>query len=264
VLVISLDGARPDALQQVYTPHIDALAARGAVMWEARTTFPPATVQAHASMLTGLDVDEHGVTWNAYSTEMLDPDQAPTFLTTAARHGYKAGMVVGKNKLQQFQQIDAVAFQFATRGDRSVVDGVIDMLDADYDVIFAHFPNPDYFGHSSGWMSEIYLNQLTHTDREIGRLVAALEHRDLLAETLIILTADHGGTGTSHGQDIPEHMQIPWLAAGPGVRAGVLLDEPVPVTATAATALCALRLPPPPLAEPPVETAFERLHCESS
>src|SRR3990172_3007591 len=64
VVIISLDGARPDAIQQVDAVHIKALAERGAVDWHAQTVLPSVTLPAHTSMLTGLDVDEHGVTWN--------------------------------------------------------------------------------------------------------------------------------------------------------------------------------------------------------
>src|SRR5688500_100806 len=59
VLVMSMDGMRPDALQMVSPPHIMALARRGAVAWQAHTVFPSATLPGHASMLTGLSVLEH-------------------------------------------------------------------------------------------------------------------------------------------------------------------------------------------------------------
>jgi len=84
-------------------------------------------------------------------------------------------------------------------------------------VIFAHFPNPDYFGHLTGWMSEIYLNQLRLTDSQVGRLLDTLDARGLTDKMLIILTADHGGHGFGHGDDIPEDRLIPWIIAGPGV-----------------------------------------------
>lgn len=241
VLLISLDGARPDAIQQADTPHMDALAARGAVAWEATTVFPPATVPAHASMLTGMSVAEHGIMLNVYSKETI---AAPTFLFVTHDAGHKTAMVAGKNKLEQFRQREDIPFIFATEGDRSVVDAVIALLDEDYAVILAHFPNPDFFGHLTGWMSDTYLYELSNTDYQIGRLLDALDERDLTDHTLIIITADHGGHDRLHGLNIPEDMRIPWLIAGPGVRSGAQLDD-VTVTDTAHTILWALGLPLP-------------------
>lgn len=250
VLVISLDGARPDALLLADIPNLKALAERGSATWEASTVFPPVTIPAHTSMLTGLAVAEHHIDHNSYSAEAVE---VPTFLTLASDAGYKTGMVVGKEKFIQFHQRDEVYYEFARQGDRSVVDSVLTLIDADYEVIFAHFPNPDFFGHSTEWMSETYLNELSNTDRQIGRLLGKLEG----SETLIMVTGDHGGHGDAHGQDIPEDMLIPWLVAGPNVREGYTIEGEVHVTDTAMTVLWALDLPlPESQLGKPVEEAF--------
>jgi arylsulfatase A-like enzyme len=243
VLLLSLDGARPDALLQVEAPNIMALAARGASAWTAQTILPPATLPAHASMLTGLDVSEHGMSHND-SLYPCPAIEAPTFLTMAVEAGFRAAMVVGKEKFCQYIQTDAMDYTFARLGDRSVADRVIELLADDYEVIFAHFPNPDYFGHLNGWMSDVYLYQLLSTDEQIGRVLDALDEHNLTDKTLIILTADHGGHGFSHGQDIPENRSIPWLIAGPGIEPGGALEN-VSVADTAQTILWALGLPQP-------------------
>lgn len=240
--MISLDGARPDAILQAETPNIQALAGRGAVTWNAQTVFPPATIPGHASMLTGLDVSEHGIDYNGYSYETIE---TPTFITLASKAGYKSAMVVGKEAFSQFHQSDDVFYELAYQGDRSVVDRVLTLIEADYEVIFAHFPNPDYFGHSTNWMSNTYFYELSNTDRQIGRLITALEERDLTDNTLIILTADHGGHDDVHGSNIPEDMTIPFIIAGPGVEAGIELETEVSVADTAMTVLWMLDLPLP-------------------
>jgi len=81
---------------------------------------------------------------------------------------------------------------------------------------------------------------LRRTDDALGRLFAALP-----AEAVIILTADHGGHGLAHGSNIPDDMHIPWVMAGPGVRANLALTQPVTTTDTAVTAayLLGLRFP---------------------
>jgi predicted AlkP superfamily pyrophosphatase or phosphodiesterase len=245
VLVISLDGTRPDALQIAPASRILALAASGARTWKARTVLPAVTLPAHTSMLTGLDVPDHGVDYNGIPDPECTPVKPLTFLTLAAQAGFQTAMVVGKEKFCIFRQTPDVAYTFARSGDPSVVNGVIKQLDAGATVIFAHFPNPDYFGHLIGWMSDSYIRQLRVTDQNVGRLLDALDTRGLTGQTLIILTADHGGHDHTHGENIPEDRLIPWIIAGPGVVPGLDLGDGISIADTAVTVEWALGLPMP-------------------
>jgi len=255
ILVISLDGARPDALRLAETPNIQALAERGAVDWEARTILPSVTLPAHASMLTGLSVEQHGVDYN--STLLGCPAlESPTFLTLAEEAGYPTALVTGKEKFCLYQQTEMLDYTFARKGDRSVADRVLELLEQGMPVIFAHFPNPDYFGHSTGWMSDTYINELNSTDFQVGRVLAKLDELGLSDDTLVILTADHGGHDFEHGSDRSEDILILWIIAGPGVVPGTLLDD-VSVMDTAPTVLWMLGLPlPDDLSGRPVYAAF--------
>jgi predicted AlkP superfamily pyrophosphatase or phosphodiesterase len=241
VIVISLDGTRPDAILQAETPNLQALAARGGADWEAKTVLPSATLPAHTSMLTGLSVEQHGVDYNSMPSG-CPVIEAPTFLTLAQEAGYKTAFVTGKEKLCIYRQSEMLDYTFAREGDRSVVDRVLELLDQDYEVIFAHFPNPDFFGHSTGWMSETYINELNSTDYQVGRILAKLDVLGLPDETLVIVTADHGGHDMAHGSDRPEDIHIPWIIAGPDIIAGTELTD-VSVMDTAPTVLWALGLP---------------------
>jgi len=62
--------------------------------------------------------------------------------------------------------------------------------------------------------------------------LAELEARGLRDETVIIVTADHGGHGTIHGSSLPEDMIIPWIAAGPAIQPTQLVT-PVHIMDTA-------------------------------
>ena len=259
VVVISLDGARPDGILQAPSPNIEALAARGAVAWQARTVYPSVTLPAHASMLTGLDISAHGLNDNdsIYPCPVIE---TPTFLTEAAEAGYRTAMVVGKEKLCRFHQSEMVDYTFAREGDRSVADRALELLNEGYEVLFLHFPNPDYFGHLNGWMSDTYIAEMRNTDRQVGRVLAALDELNLTDETLVILTADHGGHDMEHGMDIPEDMSIPWIMAGPGVTAGTALGDDIQIMDTAITVLWGLGLPlPENAAGRPVVEAFGQI-----
>jgi arylsulfatase A-like enzyme len=57
----------------------------------------------------------------------------------------------------------------------------------------------------------------------------------LPADTIYLLQSDHGGHDRTHGTDMPEDMTIPWLVAGPGIRAGHAIAAPVSLLDTAPT-----------------------------
>ncbi|MBC7809521.1 MAG: alkaline phosphatase family protein, partial [Burkholderiales bacterium] len=129
VIVISLDGARPDAILQANTPNMHMLAERGTASWTAQTVYPSVTNIGHASMLTGLSVEQHGVNHNdsfVFPCPSL-PIETPTFLTLAQQAAYSTAIVVGKERLCYFRQLEETDYTFAREGDRSVVDRVLEL-----------------------------------------------------------------------------------------------------------------------------------------
>src|SRR5262245_36260715 len=55
MIVISIDGLRPDAIDAADAKTLKALIARGAYCRKAQTIRPSITLPSHTSMLTGLD-----------------------------------------------------------------------------------------------------------------------------------------------------------------------------------------------------------------
>jgi arylsulfatase A-like enzyme len=86
-------------------------------------------------------------------------------------------------------------------------------------VMFVHFADVDAQGHGAGWGSEAQVKAAAGADDGIGRIVSALDMCGVLDETTILVTADHGGSGKSHGADDPASRHIPWIIAGPGTLA---------------------------------------------
>lgn len=240
VIVISIDGGRPDAILDAETPVLQTLAETGAVDWEAQTIIPPVTIPAHTSLLTGLDPTEHRVTHNNFTTERVIQ---PTFISLAQSEGYRTAIVAGKEKFLTFYQDKDTFYEFVTNGDPGVADKTIELLDAGYEVLFVHLPNTDYFGHLLGWGSPTYNYELRNTDANIGRIVTKLEELGIRETTLLIITADHGGHDRSHGQNIPEDMTIPMIVNGAGITARMPLDD-ANITEVARTVLTALDIEP--------------------
>lgn len=241
VILLSIDGLRPDAIELAPMPNLLNLMQTSAYSLTARTIFPSATLSAHSSMLTGLCPSKHGVYWNDYIPEN-GIAQGTDLFDLAHAAGMKTVMYVGKEKLQQVTNASSVdTFVFINDRDLVIMEQLLANFPQDFGVLFIHFPTPDWMGHEYGWLSPEQLSVIYRADQAIGQLLGALDEFGLRDETLLIVTADHGGHDTTHGSSLPEDMTIPWIASGPGVRPGRLTTQ-VHTMDTAATAAYALGL----------------------
>ncbi len=246
VVVISVDGLRPDALFLADTPNLDKLIARGAYSPSAQTIKISVTLPSHASMVSGMLPEKHGILWG--QPYIGWPGMTgPTLFNAAHDAGLSTGMVVGKEKLSYLVLENSVDEIFcADAHDTEVKDAAVKIIEEELpDVMFIHFPDVDRVGHAYGWMSPNQLYAIGFVDGLIGEVVATLENENYLDNTLLIITADHGGHGFNHGDDSPEDRTIPWLAVGPGVPEGVTLVSYINTYDTAATVLHALKVPIP-------------------
>jgi predicted AlkP superfamily pyrophosphatase or phosphodiesterase len=236
-VVISVDGLRGDALGKTEVPNLKALASRGSYTYQAQTINPSNTLPSHTSMLSGYTPALHKITWDDY-LPARGKITVPTIFSAARTAGLRSVMVVGKEKFQHFKDTGMVdVFIHATRGDADIANQAILQAEVGFDVMFVHFPDVDLTGHALSWMSADYLTRVRYVDDAIGRLVAALpEH------TTVIVTADHGGHDKDHGTTQAADMTIPWIALGPGIRAGFAITQKVTTIDTAATVARVLKI----------------------
>ena len=242
VLILSIDGLRPDAIELTPMRNLQALMQESSYSLVAQTIYHSSTLPSHSSMLTGLCPDKHGVDWNDYKPERGYASGIDIFdLAQAA--GMRTVMVVGKEKLRQVTEPESTdVFEFINDRDVVIATRVVEIIPQGFDLMFVHFPTPDWMGHEYGWLSPEQYSVLFRADEALQTILNALEEAGLREDTLIIVTADHGGHGTSHGTSRLEDITIPWIIAGPGVGHMVLSTD-VNTTDTAATVAWALGLP---------------------
>lgn len=231
LLLCSLDGVRPDALQAVRTPVIDALVAGGAHAWNARSVMPSVTLPCHTSMLRGVDVPRHGITTNTF-IPLARP--VPSLLDVAAAQGKRCGFFYNWEPLRDLAAPGSLAVSlcyadaFAPAGDREVARLACEYISKlDLDVMFVYFGHPDEAGHAHGWMTQPYLDAIENADACLGEVIDALKNLGRWEETVTLVLSDHGGHERTHGTDSPEDMTIPWILHGPGVKKGATVDAPV-------------------------------------
>jgi arylsulfatase A-like enzyme len=94
----------------------------------------------------------------------------------------------------------------------------------------------------------------------LEKVIKAVETAGILPDSVIIVTADHGGHKKTHGSKLPGDMNIPWVVWGKGVKQNYEILSPVTTYDTAATALWLPGVPRPDSFDGrPVTSAFNEL-----
>jgi predicted AlkP superfamily pyrophosphatase or phosphodiesterase len=224
VLIISIDGCRPDLLLRANTPVIHSLLPIASFTFWARTTAESVTLPSHTSMLTGVTPVKHGIQWNMEMPLYAPVYPAyPTLFQLAKQNGYTTAMAAGKGKFDALAVPGSIDWDFIPTKEKiedpTVTDQAIQIIhEHQPQVMFIHLPSVDNIGHAVGWSSAIQLMAISRADACIGRILAELDDQHLRDSTFILITADHGGAGRTHGPDDPRSRHIPWIALGPGIR----------------------------------------------
>jgi predicted AlkP superfamily pyrophosphatase or phosphodiesterase len=280
VFIISIDGGKPAVIAQSRMPVLQKLVADGAHTWAASTIFPSKTLPAHTSMLTGVGPQKHHILWNDY-LPTNGVVRVPTVFSLSKQSGFSTAMFVGKKKFRHLllpDSVDEFDFNQAKAGyvvkmvagekkvmeEGTVLAKIVAQDAARYivkqkpNLCFIHFTDPDDVGHKYGWGSPEQIGAFADTDAALGVVLDAIKEAGITGQSVIIITADHGGHAKTHGLAIPDDMIIPWIAWGRGVKHGFEITAPVKTYDTAATALWLLGIScPESLDGQPVASAFE-------
>lgn len=260
VIVVSIDGGKPAVLLDAGMSALSSFVSQGATSWQARTILPSLTLPSHTSMLTGVSPSVHQMLWNSY-----DPNKGivtvPTVFSVAKQHGKRTALIAGKQKFKHLLLPGSVDYEFTEPSDAlPLAKRAVDQLrSSPPDLMFVHFPDADLAGHRDGWGSEPQRKSLRDIDVALSELRAGV-HAFLASDTVMLITADHGGTGYSHGSASDADVLIPWIAWGAHTKKGHKLETPIRTMDTAATALWLLGVGIPSNWEgTPVVEAFDDL-----
>ncbi len=240
MILIIIDGCRPDALQQGATPNIDAPAQGGAAAVAAETVVPSITLPAHYSLFTSQKPIGHNVLTN---TGRPNPSPSTATLFEVAKYnGRFTAAVYSWEHLRNLSPPEALDFGFylntlgRPEGDLEIARAAADSLPRFRpDFLFIYLEGVDQAGHGNGWMSPGYFEALKTADRAVEIVLSALDDCGMAEETSIILQSDHGGSGNHHQSATAEDLAIPWIARGPEIRQGYAIQAPVSILDTAPT-----------------------------
>ena len=256
VLVIGIDGVRPDALQIADTPAIDELITAGAftnntkILGDRYRDNETISGPGWSSFLTGVWADKHGVNDNTFRGENYD--KYPHFFAYLKQAFPKAitGSFVDWEPIDTFILRDADVREVCpasskdslSQKDEKLANKAAEFLaQQNPHAVFVYFGQVDEIGHQDGFHPSVpsYLQALQVVDAHVASLIKAIQSRpEYLEENwLVVISTDHGGRGRKHrgGHDVPEIVTIFLVVSGSNSIQGEI-EEPsyivdVPVTA---------------------------------
>jgi predicted AlkP superfamily pyrophosphatase or phosphodiesterase len=261
IVVISIDGLRPDAIAKYNATTLLKLQNEGASATHAQTIFPSKTLPSHTSMVTGVTPAIHGITWNSDKTGQFGFVKVETMFELAKNQGFSTAGFFSKAKFHHIIKPGTLDYAQAPRGDnwmatKTVADVQQYLRYNRPNLLMVHIGEPDYAGHTIGWMSFAYGWAVKRADGAVRNVLAAADQAYGKGNYTVILTADHGGHGRDHGTDDDRDMTIPWIVWGRGVQAATISTD-VKTTDTAATVLWLLGVSAPATwSGSPVAAAF--------
>ncbi|QEH37157.1 Choline-sulfatase [Aquisphaera giovannonii] len=255
VVIIGVDGLSPDGLLKAKVPVVDRLKREGAWSFHARGVMPTVSSPNWASMIMGAGPEQHGVLSNEWQ-----PGKSSITPTAQAHGGFPTVFGIlreqrPKSKIGIFHDWDGFArlvepgvadVVLNPKGPQATVEKAVEYIMKEKPTLtFIHLDHVDHAGHHDGHGTPQYYAAVAEADRLIGEVLRALERAGMAGDTLVLITADHGGKGKGHGGNTMGELEIPWIVAGPGVARGKEIGSPVNTFDTAATVAAVLGINPP-------------------
>ncbi|MBI2809000.1 MAG: alkaline phosphatase family protein [Planctomycetes bacterium] len=231
VLVIGIDGCRPDALLAARAPNLHRLIKNGAFSDKAQTGDITVSGSGWGSLLTGVWREKHGVRGNDFKLANFGEFPDMLLRVKKARPDSFVASIVHWAPIKQ-HIIKKADVTTAHKNDVLVTQAAVKLLaEKNPDLLFIHFDEVDGAGHRFGFDPKLpkYLAAIAKADEHVGTLLTALEKRPTYKneDWLIVVSTDHGGSGKGHGQNIPTHRTIFLIVSGASAMRGTI--EPAPV-----------------------------------
>ncbi|MBE6535417.1 MAG: hypothetical protein E7677_02185 [Ruminococcaceae bacterium] len=225
VILISIDGMRPDGMRECGNPYVKELEKICAYTYSAQSVNPSVTLPCHYSMAHSVTPQRHGILTNTYVPEV----RPVTGIFEKIKHaGGISAMFYGWEQLRDIARPGAL--KFATYINAYMKESVDTELTGEAiktisenkpDFAFLYLVDTDdKGGHDCGWMSEEYLCRVSIAIDNVKRVFESFSN-----EYSIIIMSDHGGHDRSHGSTMPEDMIIPLFFYGKDFMAGELTQE---------------------------------------
>ncbi len=226
VLLILVDGMRPDSLEQCKHPFIMKMKEAGSYTENARTVMPSVTLPCHMSLFHSVAPDRHGILSNIYTPQVRPINGLFEQLRLSKK---SCGLFYNWEEIRDLARPDSIAYGCFISGhiytykvaNKKITDDAIRFINEyNPDFTFVYLGDTDAVGHDHGWMTDEYIKAVYESWDCIEKMVTSIPD-----DYTIMVTADHGGHDRSHGFDIPEDMTIPLLIKGKAFAPNAQIED---------------------------------------
>jgi len=226
VLLILIDGMRPDSLERSGHPYIEQMKSEGSFTLEAQTVMPSVTLPCHMSLFHSVPPQRHGILDNRYVSQVRP---IPGLFEQLHANRKKCGLFHNWSELQDLARPGSLAYSCFISGaaytyevaNKRLTDKAIEYIREELpDFTFLYLGLVDEIGHKHGWMSDEYIQAVYDSWVCIEQAARAIPE-----DYTIIVTSDHGGHDRTHGTTMPEDMTIPLFIRGKAFAPGKHLAD---------------------------------------
>ncbi len=256
IILIGSDGFGAYAIKnnKAKIPNIRKMMTNGCYSLDARAVLPSSSAVNWASMIMGSGPELHGFTeWGSKTPELPSAKTGksglyPTIfsLIDAQIPNAKKGVAYSWPGIQYLFEKEMVDLDFNGKTDEETTNKALDFIVKEKPVFtFIHFDEPDGAGHNIGHDTPAYYKDVEKIDSLVGKIINTLAKENIMDETIIIFTSDHGGINKGHGGKTLLEVEIPWIIYGNGISNKGKLDETIVTYDTGATIAFLLGLKTP-------------------
>lgn len=265
VILFVLEGVDQPALKAGPMPVLTRLVKEGSATWAATSVKPALRLPAMASLVTGLPVEKHGITWNSFDFLRGYPRPPTVFDYLDLSGGRDSAIFFMDESLYQLAKPEPYTdyqmcgplkpecstativgyinqyFRKATSG-----QGYGHAILALPHFLVVHLPEAGRAGVESGRQAKAYKDALRSVDGAMGSILDLYKNLGLLSHTAVFVTvvnSDEAGKVNGVSRDKGTGLPlVPWIAWGSGIKAGHVIKTPVSIIDTGATVLRTLGL----------------------
>lgn len=257
VLIIGIDGCRPDALEIAKTPNLDLLIKEGAysnetqILGERYQKNNTISGPGWSSFLTGVWADKHGVHDNSFKGKNYE--QYPHFFKRLKQQfpDAKTATFVDWKPIDDHIVSDAdIRIVYDAHGadgytkeDAKLTDAAVKCLsEDDPHAVMVYLGQVDETGHRYGFHPKVpeYIKAIERVDEHIGKLIMTMKSRKNFKDEnwRVVMSTDHGGQGLGHGggHKIPE-IRTTFFIVSPTAKSFDIKKQQTYVVDVAVTAL---------------------------
>lgn len=226
VVLILIDGLRPDAVQQCSHPFLrEFMEKQCTYSYNGLTIMPSLTLPCHMSLFHSVGADRHGIMDNTF---VRPSHRIDGLFDVLHAHKKKNFFYRTWHELRDLCRPGALSrdifINYYTYDNAADIElcqcACRDIAAEQPDFVFYYSGNSDEKGHKYGWMGQEYMDAVALASQNIERIYNALPEGYSM-----VITADHGGHARTHGTEMHEDMTIPIAFYGPQWEKGKALEQ---------------------------------------